>query len=771
MQVSVDWLKEYAPVKAGTHEIAERLTMTLNEVDEIRSVGNLKDVVVGEIVDVKPHPDADLTVSQVATGPTKRRQIVFRDQTLTVGQKIPVVLPGTVLPDGSRISKRSIRGITSDGMACSAYELGAGSDHSGVWVLPSDAKVGARLPAALGRRHDTFELEVLANRPDCMGHLGIAREVAAGFGVSLREPRLKTPDRVVRGSYRVQHVADCTRYSLAHLRGVENRESPEWLRRRLTAVGLRPVNAIVDVTNFVMLEYAQPLHAMDAAKIDGSVVKVRTAQDGEQVVTLDGETRKAPAGALLIADRNKPLGFAGIMGAANCEIGDDTTDVVLECAHFDPATIRRTSRALGIRTDASARFERGVSEALVRPAIRRAVDLILEICGGSLAQLSDSYPKPARPGKSKLSLRAAADFLGVSVPAATAKKILKSLGFGVSGSDDAWQVTVPSWRTDVREPVDLYEELIRHYGYDAIPATLPEGSAGAAKRPAPARLADSLHEVLVAAGFTEVLTHSLVGPKLLERSGFSAKLSEIANPLSDDYRYLRGSLGPRHLEAVQANLRWRKDVRFFETGRVFEPGESAPNEQRKLMVTAGTKVRGASFETVRGALTLLVDRLKIPREKLRFKGVTLGKFVPGRHFQAWIGNVRIGWVAEFRFPDRFKAGSISMLSINLDRLPQALPEEWRVQMPPVHPPVYRDLSVYLPEQAPFAELLHTAVQNGKPHLAAVGDPDLFVHKGQRSITVPLEFRAEGRTLTDGEVNCLMANIEAAVKSRGWEVRA
>ncbi|MDP9212156.1 MAG: phenylalanine--tRNA ligase subunit beta [bacterium] len=773
MQVSVDWLKEYAPVQAGTHDVAERLTMTLNEVDEVRSVRGLEDIVVGEIVVIEPHPNADrLNITKVATGSARRRTIVCGADNIEVGQRVPVAVPGTVLPSGLAIERRDVRGITSDGMLCSARELDVGEDHSGIWILPSDAKVGVRLPAAIGRRHDTFELEVLANRPDCMGHLGIAREVAAGFGVALREPRLKTPDRAVRGSYQVQHVAGCSRYSLAHLQGVENRESPEWLRRRLTAVGLRPVNAIVDVTNFVMLEYAQPLHAMDASKVEGNTVKVRQARGGERVATLDGETRKVPAGALLIADRSKALGFAGIMGAANCEIEDGTTDILLECAHFDPATIRRTSRALGLRTDASARFERGVSEALVRPAIRRAIDLILEICGGSLAQLSDSYPKPARPRKVGLSLRDAAGFLGVSIPAAAAKKILKSLGFTVSGSGDAWQVTVPYWRTDVREPVDLYEELIRHHGYERVPTTLPEGSAGAAKRPETVRLADRLQELLVAAGFTEALTHSLVGTALLERSGFSAKLPEIANPLSDDHRYLRGSLGPRHLEAVQANLRWRRDVRMFEIGRVFESTAlgTTPDEQRKLMITAGTKVRGASFETVRGVLTLLLDRLKAPREKIRFKGVTLGKFVPGRHFQVWIGNVRIGWIAEFRFPDRFKAGSISMLSINLDRLPQALSGEWRVQMPPAHPPIYRDLSVYLPEQAPFAELAHTVTQNGKPHLTSVGDPDLFVHKGRRSITVPLEFRAEGRTLTDGEVNRLMANIEAAVKSRGWEVR-
>ncbi len=777
MQVSVDWLKEYAPVKADTHEIAERLTMTLNEVDEVRSVRGLADIVVGEIVAIAPHPNADkLSVTKVATGAARRRTIVCGAGNIEVGQRVPVATPGTTLPSGLTVDRRELRGVTSDGMLCSARELGVGEDHSGIWILPADAKVGARLPAALGHRHDTFELEVLANRPDCMGHLGIAREVAAAFGITLQEPRLKTPDHPVRGPYRVSHSAGCTRYALAHLQGVTNRESPGWLKRRLVAVGQRPVNAIVDITNFVMLEYAQPLHAMDAAAVEGTTVRVRPARAGERLITLDGEARKAPAGALLIADGTKALGFAGIMGAANGEISGNTVGVLLECAHFDPATIRRTSRALGLRTDASARFERGVSEGLVRPAVRRAIDLILEICGGSLVQFTDSYPSASRPKALTLSLKEAAGFLGVTIPAAPARRILKALGFGVSGSGDAWRIAVPHWRTDVHEPVDLYEELIREYGYDRLPATLPSGSAGAATRPAAARLGDRIHALLWGAGFTEVLTHSLIGPKLLERSGFPATLPEIANPLSDDHRYLRGSLGPRHLESVQANLRWREEVRIFEIGRVFEPSEpakeaAAPHEQRKLMVTVGAKAHDASFEAVRGALTLLLDRLGVTRDRVRFKGVTVGKFVPGRHFQVWVGKVRIGWVAEFRFPDRFKAGSISMLSLNLDRLPQALPGQQRAEMPPAFPPVYRDLSVYLPEQVPFADLVRTIVQNGKPHLVSVGDPDLFVHRGRRSITVPLEFRAEGRTLTDGEVNRLMANIEAAVKSHGWEVRA
>lgn len=774
MQVSVDWLKEYAPLKAGTHEVAERLTMTLNEVDEIRSVAHLKDIVVGEIAEIEPHPNADnLSVTKVATGNSKRRTIVCGAPNVEAGQKVAVAVPGKALPSGLKIERRDIRGITSDGMLCSPRELGVGEDHTGIWVLPSDAKVGARLSTALGRRHDTFDLEVLANRPDCMGHLGIAREAAAAFEVAYQEPKLKTPDRKKPGPYGVKlPTGGCNRYALAYLGGVTNKQSPAWLRRRLTTVGLRPINAVVDVTNFVMLEYGQPLHAMDAEQVTGRDVRVREARAGDMLTTLDGTERKAPKGALLIADARKALGFAGIMGGTGAEVGDDTEEILLECANFDAARIRRTSRALGLRTDASARFEKGISTEYVGPAIRRAVDLIREICGGELVQLTDVRKGAAKPKHVTLDLEQANGFLGTDIGAGDAKRILARLGFKTAGAGKMWTVTVPYWRTDVAVPEDLYEELVRLHGYDKVAETLPQGTAGAAERPAALSLADQLRDLLVGAGFTEVLTHSLVGSKLLERSGFPHKLPEIANPLSDDFRYLRGSMGPRHLEAIQANLRWRDRVEFFEIGRVFEhaPAGKVPNEQRKLLVTVGTKRRSETFADARGVWTLLAQRLGIPSGQVQYKAIELGKFMPGRHSQIKVGTTKVGWIADFRYPDRFKAGSVSMLSVNLNRLPTVLPTDRRVTMPPTHPAVRRDLSVYLPERSTYAELERIVRQNGKPHLRTIGAPELFRHQGRRSIMVPLEFRTDGRTLTDAEVNRLMANIEAAIKSHGWEVR-
>ena len=418
MQFSVDWLTAYAPVKADAHRIADRLTMTVNEVDEIRSVAGLKDIVVAEVTSLKRHPDADsLWIAEVSTG-SKTYRIVTGADNLAVGEKVPLAAPGTVLPGGLQIAKRTLRGMVSEGMLCSPRELGAGEDHSGIWLLPADAAVGTPLAKALGGRIDSFDLDVPANRPDLTGHLGVAREVAAAFDVKLKEPKLKTPNRTRRGVFtpKISDPAQCSRFALARIRGLKNAQSPDWMQERLTAVGLRPINAVVDVTNFVMLETGQPLHAYDFSKLTGVMLYVRGARADETLKTLDGTSRRLPKGTPVIADRNQAIGIAGIMGGANSEVTKRTDDLMLECACFDAATVRRASRALGLRTDASARFEKGPSPEQVWPAIRRAIDLILEICGGELVELVDTYPRKRRPATITLSVDRTEKFLGLAVP-------------------------------------------------------------------------------------------------------------------------------------------------------------------------------------------------------------------------------------------------------------------------------------------------------------------------------------------------------------------
>ncbi len=771
MKVSVDWLKDYVDVRVPVHEIAEKLTMTLNEVDEITSLDYLSELVVGEITAVKRHPDAVrlwLTTVDVGKGPA--RQIVCGAPNVAQGVKVPAALPGTVLPDGLKIEKRQIRGEVSEGMLCSPRELGVGEDHSGIWLLPADATVGVPLPQALGSRHDSFELEVLANRPDCMGHLGVAREVAAAYGLELKEPKLKTAASPFGKAFILNKLdsAFVSRFSFMYLTGLQAQESPRWLKDRLASVGVRPISVIVDVTNFVMLEYGQPMHAFDADKLPGRNLGVRGATKGEHLITLDGQKRRLPLGAPVVMAEDTPVAIAGIIGGASTEVDDQTKTIVLEAAHWQPATIRRTSRKLGLRTEASARFERGISETLTITALRRAADLVTEICGGTVEQVGDHYPKPTKPVAVSLGMTDLNSFLGAELTGASVKKSLISLGFKVTGTK-ALSVTAPPWRTDISEPVDIYEESARIYGYDKLPSTLPSGPV--APPPADSRrdLENGLCDRLVAFGLTEVMTHSMVGDALLRKVRFPAdhQLVAMANPISEDHAYLRPSLLPRHLESVTDNLRWQETVKMFEFGRVFEGGKT-PQEIDALQVTLGTKIKKDLFSDVRGVLTAIFDALRLPEPSFVPRQSDLWQ--DGRSFAVIAGGATSGLIGEYAHPAAFKARHIVSLTLLTPQLVGVLPAVWQVAMPSELPSVRRDISVYVPGDKTYADLRATVKVAGSSELFAVGSPREYVSEGRRSLTVTLEFRGKMRTLTDAEVNQALVIITAALNTAGFEVR-
>lgn len=778
MQVSTDWLKAYAPTKASVHEIADRLTMTVNEVDEIRSVDGLKGIITAEVISLERHPDADsLWVTMVRTGSTdaaKTYRIVTGAGNLAVGERVPLAPPGTTLPGGLKIAKRKLRGVVSEGMLCSARELGAGEDHAGIWLLPTDTPVGKSLPTALGNRIDSFDLDVPANRPDLMGHLGIAREVSAAFGIALTEPRLKTPNRKRRGVFtpKISDPSQCSRFALARIRGLKNGQSPAWMQERLQSVGLRSINAVVDVTNFVMLETGQPLHAYDFSKLTGVMLYVRGARADESLKTLDGATRKLPKGAPVIADRNQAVAVAGIMGGANSEVGAKTDDLILECASFDAATVRRASRELGLRTDASARFEKGLPPELVWTAIRRAIDLILEICGGELVELVDTYPRKQRSVTAALTAERIERFLGQSIKLAEAKRLLERLGFTVRLVRGKLTATPPYWRADVLTDSDVLEELARTIGYDKLPSTLPSAPLSIPTRPPLDSLGGQLRTALAGAGYTEVLTHSLLGSDLLTRAGYpETDLAAMENPLSADHAFLRRSMEPRHLEAVADNLRWRDALRFFEIGRTFKRSQSKGEvaERTRLLVTVTAKRKSDLFAEVRGVLTGLAGTLNIPAEKLEFKPLTEPYYVAGRQFNVVYGRAVIGHVAEYGTPDRWKAGAISFLSLELDRLAKTLPAEWKVSEPSQFPSVRRDLSLFIPDDVTYAEVSRAVTAAAGSLLRSVGDPEEFRIKGKRSLTVRLAFGAD-RTLTAKQVTEAMTAVSAAVRARGWKIR-
>lgn len=768
MQVSLDWLRKYAPAAKSAPAVAEVLTNGVGEVDAIRDASVLKMIKVGELRAVEKHPNADsLWVTEVTVGRAMYR-IVCGAGNLAVGEKVAVALPGVTLPDGLKIAKRKIRGVVSHGMLCSPKELGIGEDHTGIWLLPADTKSGLTVPNALKGSADSVELDVPANRPDLYGHLGVAREYAALTGTRFVEPKLKHSGRKKTG-LRMVKISDralAQRFTHARLSGLKNRPSPPWLARALQSAGMKPINAIVDITNYVMLETGQPLHAYDSTKLTGTVLFVRRSKPDETLTTLDGKRRSLPTGTPVIADRTQAVGLAGIMGGQPTEVSAGTTEIDLECVSFRPPAIRAASRKLGVRTEASARFEKGLPAELTLPAVRRAIDLIIQICGGQVAQLVDEYPAKSRPVRLRVETDRVNRLLGTDFSGSEIKRALKPFGFTVTGGRQL-QVAVPWWRPDVTDPADLAEEVARWSGYDRLPATVPQGELVPAVPPAPRRLTDRLTGLLTAAGYTEVLTHSLVGDDLLDRSGFPTTLVRMANPLSADHAYLRGNLAPRHLEAVTQNLRWRDEVAMFEFGRVFEPKGKRVIEQRKLMVTLAAKPSAELLPRLRGILGLLADRLGIG--ELEFAAVDLGKFATGRHWQVAADGRRIGWIGEYAHPARFKAGRICFISLNLEYLEETLPSSEAITAPPEFPAVYRDLSVVVPDGTTYADLRDRLRRAAKLPVV-VSNPSEYQADGRRSLTVRLAFQATERTLTDKQVGAEMDHLTADLAQAGYKIR-
>lgn len=770
MIVSTHWLKDYLPkLSASTHEISERLTMTLTEVEDIRTTSHLKDIVVGEILKITPHPDADrLNLTKTKVG-SKVHDIVCGADNIFVGAKVPVALPGVTLPDGLTIEKRKIRGTVSDGMLCSARELGLSDDHTGIWLLPADTKVGESL-AKTAAHADTFDLDVLANRPDCLGHLGIAREVAAAFTQPFVEPNLKTPATKKKGDYTVKRDPKLSsRYSFARLTGLTNGESPDWVKERLVAVGLRPINAVVDITNFVMLESGQPLHAFDAAKLPSPKLGVRAAKAGESLTLLNGLKLKVPAGVTLITSGDQPVALGGIMGGEATEVDAHTIDILLESANFDQAHTRRSSRAIKLRTDASARFEKGVSPHLTLTALQRAVDLLVTLCGATLTELGDDGII-SKSSAITMDVEKLNDFLGVPVKTSVAKQQLTQVGCTVTARGKKLRVTPPPWRVDLHREVDCYEEVARLIGYDSFPSRLPVAKLQVPEISRSLQLATDICDVLVGAGLDEFQTHSLVGDELLSKTGSPAEnLPHMANPLTSDHAYLRGDLLPRHLEAVRANLRWRPSLEFFEIGRVFTQARTskAPTERDVLAITLADSRQNDLLPRLRGLLTRLCESLHITANDVEVTIGDDGRFMDGRRGVILLQQTKAGLIGELADARPWKAKTICHLTLDLTALASAQ-HPLQVINPSEHPPVKRDISLWT-NGRPSIEFSRAAREAAGEYLR---NAPFEAHdvRGRLSVILHLELFAKNRTLTDKEAEGVIAKIEAKIRGIGGEIR-
>jgi len=784
MKFSENWLRELVEIKADRAALAHALTMAGLEVEELTPLGEqLGGVVVAEIVAADKHPEADrLQVCKVNAGTGEPLQIVCGAPNARVGIKVPLATVGATLPGGIAVKAAKLRGVESFGMLCSAKELGIDNDASGLLELPLDAPIGQPLATYLGLPDASIELKLTPNRPDCLGLLGLAHDVAALFGSHVKMPA--QADAPVTGNarrgIRLEAGKDAPRYLGRIIEGIDlAARTPLWLAERLRRAGLRPISAVVDVTNYVMLELGQPLHAFDNDKLDGDIV-VRHARDGETLKLLDGSEVKLDSGFVLIAEEKNALAVAGVMGGYDSRVTDATHNIFLESAHFAPAAIMGRARKLGMHTDASHRFERGVDPELPRRALERATELLLAIAGGKagpvlVAENPADLPKPATVTLRRARLKRV---LGVEVADSEVTRIFTALGMQVAATDEGWRITAPSSRFDIELEEDLVEEVARIYGYDNIPTHTPEGALALATEPE-ARLNElAVREQLAAREYYEAVNLAFVSQALLDKWGFTENLVPLANPLSADLAVMRPSLLPGLIEALSYNRARQQDrVRLFEIGRVFAAGDP-PLETPSLAIVAsgnahaeqwGEAARALDFFDLKGDLDALIAWGGEPQHWAVHADGLPGWLHPGRAARVTRDGATVGYLGALhpRLAKALDLGpDVHVLELALEpllarRLPKAQPVAR-------FPGVRRDIAVDVPEQVSWSQIEQAVRATLGTTLADLRLFDRYsgkgVEAGRKSLAMGLILQDASRTLTDDDADNCVRNAVSALEA-------
>jgi phenylalanyl-tRNA synthetase beta chain len=786
MKVTINWLNEYVDLSGlSVEEIAEALTMVGLEVEAVQPLGReLESIVAGRVLAVEKHPEADkLVLCQVDAGQGPVT-IVCGAPNVHAGMTVPVAIPGVITPSGQKIQVATIRKRTSFGMLCSERELGLSEDHSGIMILPEGVPPGRPLSRVLGLEDTLLEVNITPNRGDCLSHLGIARELSAIYDRPLRLPALSL-DREgmeIQGktSVTLLEPEHCPRYAARLILGVTVGPSPRWLRQRLESVGLRSISNIVDITNFVLLEYGQPLHAFDYDLLVENRIVVRTAQPNEPFTTLDGVPRVLSPDMLVIADGQKAVALAGIMGGLDSEIRKETRNVLLESAFFNPVSIRRTAKKLGLSTEASVRFERGVDIEGILPAADRAAQLMRECGGGTVVPgVVDQYPRPVSSPPITLDVDQAGRFLGIKITPDQALDIGRRLGLPMIRKDrDRIEVRPPAFRRDLTRPVDLTEELARMIGYDQIPITYPRGASTAAKEPPTLSLRRRIEEILTGLGFDQIITYSFIAEKWAAFFSPSAATPgntpyiALSNPLSEDQAVMRTSLLPGLLTTLKRNLDQRNlNLRIFEVGKVFYPAgvstSPLPRENTRLGVLWSGKRYPESFHQ-KGDLVDFYDLKGVAEdllETLQVQGATLAPdengtaYRPGQAVRIFSTAGLLGEMGEIAptVRDLFDfRESAYLLDLDLDQCARAIQETPTFKPWPRYPEIARDIALILDEPVTWKAIQDEIYSLNQPLIEALELFDLYrgkpIPEGKKNLGIRLHYRSAEQTLTDEMVS-------------------
>ena len=780
MRVPLKWLREYVDINLPLAELTRRLTMAGTEVNAVEtSGGDWEKISVAEVIDVSPHPNADrLRLTTVDLG-GEQMTVVCGAPNVAAGQKVAFARVGAELIDGHSgeptiLKAAKIRGVESAGMVCSEKELGLSDYHEGILVLPDDAPVG--MPLAEYLSDTILDLDITPNRPDCLSVLGIAREVAALSGATVREPPTDYQEagRPIKERFSVE-IADrdlCPRYCAALIEGLQIGPSPPWMQERLLAAGVRPISNVVDVTNYVMLEVGQPLHAFDFSLISGRKIIVRRARPGEVLVTLDGTERPLNRDMLVIADAKEAVAVAGLMGGTASEVTETTTAILLESANFNPANIRRTSTGLKLRTDASVRFEKGLSPELAMVGVRRAVRLMVELAAGRAAEgIIDVYPGKRRETRITVTQERLRRVLGLQLPTPQVRQTLISLGFGCRWvPPDRYVVRVPYWRTDVRIPDDVAEELARIIGYDELPMT-PLGGAIPPAQPQPSReLRERVKDILAAAGMQEIIAYSLTNLESLAKVLPPEEVKQrpplrVANPMSHQQEYLRTTLRASLLETLASNLRHHQGrIALFEVAHLYLPRpEELPEEVESLagVVTGDRPDRwgqpageAADLYDAKAYLEFLFDRLGLVVSYHDSEDFAL---VPGRTAEVRLGDQRVGLVGQVH-PEVAAAFDIEqdvyLFEVNLEALVPEVGKPRLYQPLSRFPAVEEDIAIVVDEAVTAAQV--QAIIEAFPLVQRAALFDVYtgppVPAGKKSLAYSIAYQSLDHTLSEAEVN-------------------
>ncbi len=790
MKVSLNWLKTYIPFDIDASDLAEDLTMAGLEVEALYNRFEYLDgIVTGRVADIQPHPKADkLKICRVDIG-TKTVSVVCGAPNVAIDHKYPCALPGTRLPGGLTVEKTKIRNVDSEGMLCSEAELRLGDDHSGLMKLDSGTSEGTPIGQALGISDIVFEIGLTPNRPDCLSFIGVAREVSALTGKPLNLPETAPPKNSGQinefTSITIKNPQLCPRYTARLLTDVKVAPSPFWLQDRLLSIGLKPINNIVDITNYIMMETGQPLHAFDFDRLAKHRIVVQTANPGDPFTTLDGKEHKLTDDTLMICDAEKPVAVAGVMGGENSEISDSTARVLIESACFNPVSIRKTAKRLGVNSDASHRFERGVDPEGTVYALERAACLMAEVSGATIISgVIDEHPIPSEPQPIELNTSKTNLHLGTALTQAEMQRFLESVGFSVTPLDpENLSVVAPTFRVDVSRPEDLMEEVARLWGYNNIVTTFPKTSTQSRVPERTLSLKEIIKDQMAGFGFAEAINYSFTSKASCDRLRLPAaaerrRMLDVLNPLSEEQAVMRTSLIPGLLEAMGKNLSHQvKNLRLFEVGKIFlSKGQDQLPEEVETLSALWTGLRtpttwqiqpeACDFYDLKGVVESLLASLyldnssfsTLPAEACHYTRV-------GHSARIQIGATDIGRIGEVH-PQVLETYDLKqtafIFEINLDRLIPLIPEVKMFSAIPKFPAVSRDVTLILDNFILAGDIVNSIRKLDESLLENVHIFDLYsgdpIPKGKKSISMRLTYRSATETLSDQAVNRIHGHI-------------